>query len=104
MEQPKSPEMLEQRLIALLKERGPGDPETQELLIAWTLEQERIADATEDSSGRIELDRKRGRLYFAAGHKNEAFKSFEAALEQAWNEGREELCQQIQDEIKDILK
>ena len=46
MEQPKSPEILEQRLIGLLKDKGPENQEVRELLTAWTIEQEKIADAS----------------------------------------------------------
>ena len=90
-------EIPEQRLIRLLKERGPEDQETRQLLISWTEEQERqVANIPRAT---IEFNLRRGRLYFAAGYADEAFENFEDARREAWNEQNEELYNAIGEEM-----
>lgn len=95
-------ESAEQRLAKLLKEKGVEDPEARDFLGAWTREQEERVDGLDGEKrlvAMIELNLKRARLYFDAGYIDEAFENFEAAREQAWNEGREELYQAIMSEM-----
>ena len=93
-------EPLEQRLAQLLRERGEKDPEVRRLLNSWEDEQERLVEASADYHlAQIELNLRRGRLYFAAGYKEDARANFESARTQAWNEGREELFRSIMEEM-----
>lgn len=92
-------ESAEQRLVSLLKEKGAEDPETKNLLDAWTRELEERVEKENNPVATIELNLKRARLYFKAGYIDEAFENFEAARMQAWNESREELYQMIMAEM-----
>lgn len=89
----------EQKLIQLLKEKGVEDPETKELLTAWTMEQEQQVEESKDPEAPIQFNLKRARLYFEAGYVDEAYENFEAARTQAHQEGRDELLQTIDDEM-----
>ena len=86
----------EKRLAGLLKERGVEDPEARSLLDSWTRGQEsEVKESSDPATAAIELNLRKARLYFAAGHGEEAFESFEAAQMQARNENRDELYQTI---------
>jgi hypothetical protein len=89
-------------LVRLLKEKGVEDPETRNLLINWTIEQERLVEASADPEASIQFNLRRARLYFEAGYKDEAFENFEAAKTQAWNEHRDEPCQAIAEEMENF--
>lgn len=71
---------------------GINKSETFLLLQDWTKQEENKVTTSE---GHINLDRKRAHLYFDAGYIGEAYNSFEAALEQAWNEQKIELYNEI---------
>ncbi|MBI2446700.1 MAG: hypothetical protein HYV51_02660 [Parcubacteria group bacterium] len=92
-------ESAEQRLIRLLKEKGTEDPETRELLDAWTREQEERIEEGNDPAAKIEFNFKRARLYFDAGYVEEALENLEADRMEAWNENREELYEAIMAEM-----
>ncbi|HLB95572.1 MAG TPA: hypothetical protein VJK26_01560 [Patescibacteria group bacterium] len=98
----------EQQLVRLLKEKGVEDPEARNLLINWTLEQEKQVEQSDDYHfEQIQFNLRRARLHFKAGLVDAAFENFEAALTQAWNEERDELYQAIMkemDEIEDSIK
>jgi len=95
-------ESSERKLVRLLKEKGVEDPEAREFLDIWTREQEK---QVEQSTGeeyyiaQIQFNLKRARLYFQSGYIGEAFENFEAARMQAWNKRREDLYQEIMDEM-----
>lgn len=92
-------ESIEQRLKRQLKEKGYEDPETQELLLTWTREQEHQVETSGDPTAPIELNLNRARLYLACGYADAAMDSFEAARTQAWNEHREALYEAIMAEM-----
>ena len=103
MEKMTSLENPDQKLINLLKEKGLEDPEAKELLKTWTVEQEAWAEKSQDfKAAQIEVNLKRGRLYFTAGMMNESYESFEDARTQAWNENREELYGKIMTEMDNL--
>lgn len=95
-------ESSEQKIIRLLKERGIEDSEAKELLVAWTVEQEKEVEKSSDPEASILFNLKRARLYFKAGYVDEAFENFEAAREQALNESRDNLYRAIMDEMDQI--
>lgn len=89
----------EQRLTRLLREKGIEDPEVKDLLIQWTIEQEKRVEGSGDSESPIRFNLRRARLYFEAGYTEEAIENFEAARTQALNEQRNELYWDITDEM-----
>ena len=91
-----NPETGEQRLKWLLKEK-PKTSETRKALENWTIDQEQQVENTPIAV--IEFNLRRGRLYLAAGYKDEALENFEAAREQAFNERRDELYNAIEEEM-----
>ena len=95
----------EQQLAQLLKEKGAEDSETKSLLLSWTLEQERLVDQSADRlEAAIQFNLRRARLYFEAGYLEEAFENFDDAADQARNEQRSELYQEIVNEIAKLEK
>ncbi len=102
MTSPEYEESAEVRLSRLLKERGVEDPETKNLLDAWIQAEEDRVEKENTSLATIELNIKRGRLYFNAGYVDEAYESFEAARLQAWNENEEELYGKIMAEMDSL--
>jgi hypothetical protein len=92
----------EQKLISLLREKGPEDGEARDLLISWTIEQERLVEQSSDPEAPIQLNLRRARLYFEAGYIDEAMENFEAAADQAWNEKRNELYEAVMEEMDQI--
>lgn len=96
---PEVDKISEEEVIKVLKEKGVEDSEAKELLIAWTIEQEKEVEKSKDPESPIQFNLKRARLYFAAGYIDEAFENFEAAGEQAWNEQRDELYKAIMKEM-----
>lgn len=92
----------EQKLIKLLREKGFDDPESRELLLEWTIGQEKLVEQSNDYPlEQIRLNIRRARLYYSAGNSQVASEAFEDALTQAWNEEREELYRQILQEMDD---
>lgn len=93
---PEEHEVSEEAVIDALRHLGGENSDAKELLLKWTLQAERHEGTPEAF---IEFNRKKSRLYAAAGILDEAWESLEAAYTQAWNEGREMLCQDIENEI-----
>jgi hypothetical protein len=92
----------ERQLIQLLKEKGAEDSEVKEILIKWTKEQEKKVKESNDPEAPINFNVQRARLYSEAGYYKEAYENFEAAQTQAYQEGRDELYQEITEEINEI--
>lgn len=92
-------EMIESRLITLLKEKGLDDANAKEALLQWTIAQEQEVERSQDKDASIQFDLKRARLYFEAGLIAEAFENYEDAYDQAYNEYNDALCQLISDEM-----
>ena len=90
------------QLIQLLKEKGIENLEVKEILIKWTKEQEKKVEESDDSEAPINFNVQRARLYSEAGYYKEAYENFEAARTQAYQEGRDELCQKITEKINEI--
>lgn len=98
-----SKENKEEILIKVLKEKGLEDAEAKTLLVAWTQEQEKIAEAQTGDAyhvAQIELNLKIARLLYSAGLLDEAYENFEAALMYAENENRLELVEAIEKEMR----
>lgn len=101
-------ESAEQRLVRLLKEKGVEDPEARNLLDSWTREQEKQVEQSDDYHfEQIQFNLRRARLYFKAGYIEESIENFEDARMYAWNEQREDLYQEIMEEmdrVEDSIK
>lgn len=89
----------EQALIQDLKDKGLEDAATKEMLTAWVIAQEEIANQTKGPLARINLSLAKARLFKAAGLEENASAHFEDALEQAWNERMDDLYNEIQKEV-----
>jgi len=87
----------EQNLIAKLREKGVDDPEVRKSLMVWCEKEEAEVASINTSRAGIELDLKKAKLYRAAGYRDEAWASLEAARQAAHNEGDEELFRQAED-------
>lgn len=96
-------ESADDKLVRLLSENGPDDPEAREFLDTWTREQERLVAESDDQALKaVELNIRRSRLYLRAGFVSEAIENFAAALDQAWHERREDLIAVIQQELDEV--
>jgi hypothetical protein len=73
----------EQRLITLLREKGPEDPEARAMFDEWCLEEEAGAMAANTSRANIEVQLKRAKLYRAAGGNDSAWQTLGAVCEAA---------------------
>lgn len=98
----KNKENPEQQLIQLLKEKGAKNQEAKDLLISWTIEQEKQVEKSVNPEAPIQFNLQRARLYFKAGYIEEALENFEAAQIQAWSEQRNELYETITKEVNEI--
>lgn len=94
------PEIPESIVIKVLKEKGIEDTDSVILLNEWT-EQEEVKAGT-DPMGHITLERKRGRLYLAAGFVTEAVESLKQAAYQARQNKDTGLYDLIWDEIDGV--
>ncbi|KKU22512.1 MAG: hypothetical protein UX31_C0001G0030 [Candidatus Nomurabacteria bacterium GW2011_GWA1_46_11] len=93
---PKKQEVADDReLIEALRSHGPEDPTTKAMLGLWVHATERELNESQESTSRIEMNIRRGRLFFAAGYIDEAFDSLSSAATQADNEGKRELYDTI---------
>ncbi|KKR15359.1 MAG: hypothetical protein UT43_C0002G0016 [Parcubacteria group bacterium GW2011_GWC1_39_29] len=95
-------EMADQALIDALRAHGPEDPTTKAMLGLWVHANERELNESSESTSRIEMNIRRGRLFFAAGYIDEAYDSLSAAATQADNEGRSELYDSIMAEMDEM--
>src|SRR3990167_9327483 len=91
----KKQELPDQELIDALRSHGPEDPTTKAMLGLWVHANERELNESSESTSRIEMNIRRGRLFFAAGYIDEAFDSLSSAATQADNEGKRELYDTI---------
>ncbi|MFH0815097.1 MAG: hypothetical protein V1902_03435 [Candidatus Falkowbacteria bacterium] len=90
-------------LVRLLREKGADNPEAQKLLQDWVIKEEKqVETAIDYPTELIQSNLRRARLYFTAGFVDEAMESFEAARTQAFNERRDELLQEIMNEMEKI--
>ena len=96
---PKKQELPNQELIDALRSHGPEDPTTKAMLGLWVHATERELNESTESTSRIEMNIRRGRLFFVAGYIDEAYDSLSAAATQADNEGRRELYDSIMAEM-----
>ena len=94
----------EQLLIQSLKEKGVENPKVKEILIKWTIEQEKKVKELDNPEAPINFNIKRALLYSDAGYVKEAFENLYAARTQAYQERRDELCQEITEKINKIKK
>jgi len=98
LEQIKTPDK-KQEVINALKE---GKENAQELLRALIMEKENeVKKSADPATAAIELNVYRARLYFEVGTDDalaESLNDYEDAIEQALNEGKEELANQIMSE------
>lgn len=90
----------EAKLAALLKEKGVENPEAREALINWTRSQEELVVQSKDPDASIKFELKRARLYASSGYIEESMHAYKDAYDIAWNEGRDELATEIENEAK----
>jgi len=93
-----SQERAEEELVRRIKEKGPTDPESRTLINDWL--EKREQELAKDPISSIRFNITRAKFYFKIGLIEEAFENLESALDQAWNEHRDELCEEIEREIR----
>ena len=69
------------------------------MLGLWVHATERELNESQESTSRIEMNIRRGRLFFAARYVDEAYDSLSVAATQADNEGKRELYDSIMAEM-----
>jgi hypothetical protein len=98
-------ESADDKLVRLLSENGPDDPEARVLLDNWTRDQEKmVGESADQARSAIELNIRRARLYIRAGFVKEGIENIAAALEQAWHERREDLVAVIQQGLDEVQR
>lgn len=90
------------RLIEEIKGKGMENQETRVFFNSWVRDQEAHAGAMNIASADIESLRERASVLYAAGLLQEALDELENARMQAWNEGMDELCTEIEEEMYKI--
>ncbi|HEY9585333.1 MAG TPA: hypothetical protein VJJ02_01935 [Candidatus Paceibacterota bacterium] len=79
-----------EQVVQALREQSP---EARELLQQWTIARE--AKVENNLESRIKFELERAELYGEAGFEDDADLSIDAAIEQAENEGRPDLVEEI---------
>lgn len=90
------------RLIEELKGKGMDDPETRTFFNSWIRDQEAHAGAMDTPAVDIASLRERAEVLRASDLLQEALYELENARIQAWNEGMDELCTDIEEEMYKI--
>lgn len=90
------------RLIEELKSKGMEDQETREFFNSWIRDQEAHTGAVDAPVADVASLRERADVLRTAGLLQEALGELENARMQAWNEGMEERCMEIEEEMYKI--
>lgn len=100
-ELPTNPEdTIEKRIVRLMREKGPEDPEARSLLVQWIEEQQKIADSTPNPVGRYDLAINKAQLYRDAGLVADATQALEDALQMAVQEGEPDCWDRVYSELQ----
>jgi len=91
-----------EKVLEMLRANGFEHPETREMVIKWTEQQETLA--TKENTGRatIIFNIERSDLYLAVGDKEGALECLEDARTQAHQENETELYDQIMKKMDEI--
>ncbi|MBI4433158.1 hypothetical protein HY632_00140 [Candidatus Uhrbacteria bacterium] len=84
----------EVQLIADLLARGREDAEVMQRVVAWTEAGEAEAERV-GIEARVLFERRRASLYWRSGYRSDAEDTWDAAIEFARNENRDDLCDAI---------
>lgn len=95
-------EVGKEKVLEMLLANGTDDPETRELVIRWTEQQEALVAKENTSRAAIVFNVERADLYVAAGDINEALECLEDARTQAHQENEAELYVQIMKKMDDL--
>jgi len=107
MEKFPSPENVQEniekeKVLEMLRANGLGHPETMEMVIAWTKQQEALVEKEGTASARILFEIERSDLYLAVGDIEGALECLEDALTQAHQENEDEFYSQIIKKMDEI--
>ena len=88
LEQPPRQEFSEneQRLITLLREKGPNDPEARRMFDEWSREGEANVTAENTSRADIAHQLKMAKFYRAAGGLDSAYEALDHLCQAAWSD------------------
>lgn len=86
----------------MLRTRGYEDPETRDLVVRWTEQQEALSEQDGTSRGHILFEMERSELYVAIGDTDGALECLYHALTQAQQEDEPELERQIVQKIGEL--
>jgi rhamnogalacturonyl hydrolase YesR len=101
-----TPKIEKAKVLEMIRTKGLQDPETMDLIHAWTLEQEQQVALENTPTATLRFDLERVDLYLAAGDVEGALEFLEnpetglfyAALQQ----GDQEICSLVEVKIKEI--
>lgn len=99
---PKHEKVEKKRILEMLRDRGPQDPETMEAVFQWTQQREALAVQDGTSRGHILFEIERADLYIAAGDIDGALECLDDARFQAQQENEPELYGQIMQRMDEI--
>jgi len=86
----------------MLRENGFEHPETRDLVIKWTEQQEALVTKENTSRASIVFNIERADLYLAVGDKEGALECLEDARMQSYQENESELYKQIMKKMDEI--
>lgn len=90
------------QVLAKIREKGLSDPETMELVINWTKQEEERVTQEGTSEATIGLNIARADLYVAAGDIEGALDCLESARVEAHNEGLQDLFDAIMKKMDEL--
>jgi len=89
-------------VIRLLKERGLDNPQTRELLMEWTIEQEIEVEIKNNPAAQINFTIDRTEMYLAIGDIEGALDTLDDARRQALQENETDLYNKIMNKMGEI--
>ena len=91
-----------EKVLKMLKEKGFDAPETKELVLVWTIEQEALIEKENTAKASILFNVERTDLYLAIGDIDGALECLEDARAQAFYENETELYGEIVKKMNEL--
>lgn len=93
-----------EKVLEMLRANGFEHPETKDMVLAWTEQQETLVSKENTASARISFEIERSDLYVAIGDMDGALECLEDARMLASQEGEMELYHQIMNKMGEVDK
>lgn len=91
-----------EKVLEMLRANGFEHPETKDMVLAWTEQQETLVSKENTASARISFEIERSDLYVAIGDMDGALECLEDARTQAHQEDETELYDLIMNKMDEI--